>query len=61
MSELIEWAAIERTFIQEDIRWLRAGAKVISPSGDDITAKRLKDLELRLENANTVINASIKS
>ena len=60
MSDLLEWASIERTFIEEDIKWLRAGAKLISPSGDDITAKRLSDLGARLEHANKVIAANSK-
>lgn len=50
------WAAAERTFIQEEIQWLKAGGRVLSPSGDDITATRLKALEARLERANAVIN-----
>jgi len=59
MSELVKWAAIERAFIQEDIKWLKAGGKLISPSGDDITAKGLEDLEARLEHADKVIEANV--
>lgn len=57
MSENFEkWAITERTFIQEDIYWLRAGGKVLSPSGEDVTADRLKSLAARLEYANKVIS-----
>lgn len=60
MSDPIEWAVVERTYLQEDIKWLKAGAKVMSPSGDDITAKRLEELSARLEHANKVIDANLK-
>ena len=54
-SEIEIWARTERTFLQEDIKWLKAGAKVISPSGDDITASRQEALEARLEHVNSVL------
>ncbi len=54
-SEIDEWAVIERQFIKDEIKWLNAGGKLLSPSGDDITAKRLRDLGVRLEHANKVI------
>lgn len=60
MNDLIEWAVIERTYLQEDIKWLKAGSKVISPSGDNITAQRLAALSARLEHANKVITAHAK-
>lgn len=60
MNDLIEWAVTERTFIQEDLKWLRAGSKVISPSGDNITAQRVEALLARLEHANRVIGAHVK-
>lgn len=50
-SELERWAVAERQFLKEDIRWLKGGSKLISPSGDDITARRLQELEARLEHA----------
>jgi hypothetical protein len=61
MKDLIEWAVIERTFIQEDLKWLKAGSKVISPSGDNITAQRIEALSARLEHANKVISAHVKA
>lgn len=57
MSELFKWASVERTFIQQDIGWIQAGAKLLSPSGDDVTNERLESLKLRLEHANMVIKA----
>lgn len=54
-SELENWAVVERTFIEEEIKFLKAGARLVSPSGDDITEKKLEQLGLRLEHANKVI------
>ena len=54
-KELKSWAVTERTFIREEIKWLKAGSKLISPSGDDITLKKLTELELRLEHASKAI------
>jgi hypothetical protein len=50
-TELERWALTERQFITDDIDWLRAGAKLLSPSGDNITARKLSELEARLEHA----------
>lgn len=47
-SELERWAVAERQFLKEDIRWLKAGSRLTSPSGDDITARKLQELEARL-------------
>lgn len=47
-SELERWAVAERQFLKEDIRWFKAGSKLISPSGDDITTRKLHELEARL-------------
>jgi|GEM_PF-6056803 hypothetical protein len=41
--------------LNEEIAWLKAGAKVISPSGDDVTPMRLTKLDARLEGANSVL------
>lgn len=54
-GELEKWAVIERQFIKEDIGWFKAGAKLMSPSGDDITAKKVTDLKARLEHVNKVL------
>jgi len=48
-DDLIQWAVAERQFIKEDIKWLKAGAKLISPSGDDISTTKIEQLEARLE------------
>lgn len=48
-SELERWARAEREFIREDIKWFNTGAKLLSPSGDNITTTKLEQLELRLE------------
>jgi hypothetical protein len=55
-TELETWAITERQFIREDIRWLKGGAKLTSPSGDDITAKKLVELEARLKHANKALD-----
>ena len=52
------WALFEQTFIEEEIKGFRAGGKVISPSGDDITAAKLTELEARLEHAREVLGRS---
>lgn len=51
MSELECWAVAERQYIKEELYWLKAGGKVISPSGDDITSTKILQLEARLEHA----------
>ncbi len=48
-SELERWVAVERQFLKTEINWLRAGAKLISPSGDDISVAKLEELKARLE------------
>jgi hypothetical protein len=50
-DELKRWAITEREFLRDEIKWFKAGAKLISPSGDDITIKKLTELEARLEHA----------
>lgn len=54
-SELENWARVERQFVRDDLQWLKAGSKLLSPSGDDITAERVEQLEARLEHANLVL------
>jgi hypothetical protein len=54
-SRLEEWARAERQALNEDVRWLKGGARVLSPSGDDITASRIESLEIRLEHVNLVL------
>lgn len=54
-SELELWARAERQFIRDEISWLNAGAKLISPSGDNINAMKLTELERRLEHVQKVL------
>ena len=48
-GDLEIWARTERQFISDEIKWFNAGAKLLSPSGDDLTAAKLEELEKRLE------------
>lgn len=52
---LRKWAHIERQFLQDDLEWLRAGGKLLSPSGDDITNDQMSRLKARLEHVNSLI------
>jgi hypothetical protein len=54
--ELELWARTERQFIKDDIKWLNAGARLISPSGDDITAMKLTELARRLEHVDKALD-----
>ena len=54
-TDLERWAVTEKQFLVDDIKWLKAGAKLTSPSGDDISAKKLVELEARLEHAKKVL------
>lgn len=49
------WAITERQFLRQEIKWLRAGANLISPSGENISAKKLEELEARLEHIEKVL------
>lgn len=55
-SRLEKWARTERQFLREDIGWLKAGGKALSPSGDDITPIKLEQLKLRLEHVQQVLD-----
>ena len=46
-TELRSWAAEERSEIAADLRWFDAGAKLLSPSGDDITEMKVSQLKQR--------------
>jgi hypothetical protein len=48
-SRLEQWARAERQILREEIDYLKAGGKASSPSGDDITTIKLKQLDARLE------------
>lgn len=54
-NELRKWAVIERQFLKDEIKWLEAGTTLTSPSGDDISAKKLEELKKRLEHAHQVL------
>lgn len=54
---LRQWAVNERAFIQQEIAAYRAGATLRSPDGEDITAKKLDELAIRLEHATIVVEA----
>lgn len=54
-DEIENWARIERQFLREERRWLEAGGKVLSPSGEDITVRRIEQLSTRLEHAQRVL------
>ncbi len=54
-SRLEQWARAERQILREEIDYLKAGGKVISPSGDDITAMKLKQMDARLEGVNLAL------
>jgi hypothetical protein len=50
------WARTERDFLKGDIKGLKAGTKIITPSGDDITEMKLIELELRLRHVQMVLD-----
>ena len=54
-SRLEQWARTERQALHEEIGWLKAGGKVLSPGGDDITAMKLEQLDARLEGVNLAL------
>lgn len=56
-QELVHWATVERDFLREEVRWLKAGGKLLSPSGEDITTMKLSQLEARLEHARLALAA----
>jgi len=53
-SKLYLWAAGERAEIAADLRWFGAGAKLLSPSGDDITAMKVRQLNERLRGFDSI-------
>lgn len=52
---LEKWVRIEKVFLEEELRCHKAGAKVMSPSGDDMTTDIIKKLEARIEGASIVL------
>lgn len=55
-EELRKWAHIERQFLKEDLKWLTAGAKLLSPSGEDITSAQIERLQARLEHIDVTLS-----
>lgn len=55
-TELELCARAERQYLRDEMKWFQAGAKLISPSGDDITAMKLSELEGRLEHLQKVLD-----
>ena len=47
-SKLYSWATNERAELAEDLRWFNAGSKLFSPSGDDITAMKVAQINQRI-------------
>jgi hypothetical protein len=54
-KRLQDWARLERQGIREEIDYLKAGGRVISPSGDDITKMKLDQLHVRFEGVNRAL------
>jgi hypothetical protein len=54
-SRLETWARTERQYLREEIDYLKAGGKAISPNGDNITAMKLQQLDARLEGVNLAL------
>lgn len=54
-TDIERWARTERQFIREEMQWFKAGARLLSPSGDDISDNQVKRLEARLEHTNKVL------
>jgi hypothetical protein len=47
-SAIHSWALEERHDLAESLKWFNAGAKLYSPSGDDITEMRVEQLKARV-------------
>ena len=54
-TELEKWARAERQFLREELDWLNAGGRVISPSGDEITEDMKSRKKLRIEHISRVL------
>ncbi len=54
-SRLYLWAAGERQEIYQDLKWFNAGATLFSPSGNDITQSKIKQLRARLREIDKII------
>lgn len=54
-SFLRQFAAVEKNYLINEIKWLQIGGKVVSPSGEDFTDQKLQELTARLNNANRAL------
>ena len=54
-SALYLWAAGERAEMSNDLRWFNAGAKLFSPSGDDITTMKVSQLNSRIKELDRIL------
>ena len=57
-SKLEQWAVVESQFLRDEIYGFKVGAKLLSPSGDNITSMKLAELESRLEQFQRVLEKS---
>jgi len=54
-TPLYKFATSERQALKQDIQLLQEGGRLIGASGEDVTAAKLQELELRHEHAEKVI------
>jgi hypothetical protein len=57
-SDLESFARAERQFLRSELDWFKAGAKLLSASGDDITSLKSNELSARLEHATRALGGS---
>lgn len=56
-----QWAVAEQQFLKDELSWLKVGGRAVSPSGDDISAMKISQLEERLRGVNGALAHSEKS
>lgn len=54
-TPLYKFAISERQALKQDIQLLQEGGKLIGANGEEVTAAKLQELELRREHAEKVI------
>lgn len=50
--EIERWAVAEQQILKDELSWLKAGGRIVSPNGEDISAMKISQLERRLEGVN---------
>ncbi len=55
-GNLEDFARAERQFLRDELDWFKAGAKLISPNGDDISSIKRNELEARLEHVGRALH-----